>query len=166
MSLLKTQYFYLSVIFVATIFLGCSRSNLPKDIPKLYSVTIMLTQENIPLANASVFLYPTNGTKWNAGGTTGANGKVELWTHGKYYGVSEGRYKIIVNKYEVGPEKPNAERIFNKTGNYPMPDSFSFIDIKYTNLNETPLEITVAKNKRIFSFDLGPAVRVLIPNNP
>ncbi|MDR2706746.1 MAG: carboxypeptidase-like regulatory domain-containing protein, partial [Planctomycetaceae bacterium] len=136
----------------------------PKDLPRLYSGTITITQQNVPLAGASVFLTPTDGSKWNAGGTTDAKGKAILYTLGRYKGVSAGNYKVTVDKYEIGSEKPNAEAIYRKTGNYPVPDAYSFVDLKYTDLDKTPLNVVISEKNQSFSFDLGPNVHVLLPH--
>jgi hypothetical protein len=154
----------LLLLWVFLVLSGCSQTEYPKDLPRLYSGTIMITQQNVPLADASVFLTPTDGNKWNAGGTTDANGQAVLYTHGKYKGIAVGVYKVTVDKYEVEPEKPNAEAIYRKTGNYPVPDAYSFVDLKYTDLNKTPLEVIISEKNRSFSFDLGPSVHVLLPH--
>jgi hypothetical protein len=154
---------YLSIIFLGTLFfIGCSRTEYPKDLPTLYPVKIKMTQQEVPLVDASVFLTPADGSKWNAGGTTDSNGIVVLYTHGRYKGAAAGTYKVTVDKYEIGQEKPNAQEIYLKTGNYPESDTFSFVDIQYTNPNKTPLEIIVSKNNGYFNFDLGAAVHILL----
>ncbi|MDR1384108.1 MAG: carboxypeptidase-like regulatory domain-containing protein [Planctomycetaceae bacterium] len=161
-SLIHFRHFSLAV-FAACTFAGCSNTKYPNDLPKLHSCTITITQENVPLANANVFLIPADGIKWNAGGTTDSGGKVVLYTHGKYKGVPLGTYKVTVNKYEIGPEKPNGEATLAKTGNFPVPDAFSFVDLQYTAQNKTPLEVTVTKKNRSFHFDVGSPVHILIP---
>jgi hypothetical protein len=149
------------LLLLILILTGCTNADKPKDLPKLYPCTITVTQEQQPLAEASVFITPAEWNKWNAGGTTDSSGKAVLYTHGKYNGVPAGTYKVTVNKYEIGPEKPNGEAILARTGNFPEPDSFSLVDLQYTNENKTPLEITISKEERTFSLDLGKAVKVL-----
>jgi hypothetical protein len=154
----------LLLLWMFLVLSGCSQTEYPKDLPRLYAGTITITQQNVPLANASVFLTPTDGSQWNAGGTTNTNGKAILYTHGRYKGVVAGTYKVTIDKYEIGHEKPNAETIYAKTGNYPVPDAYSFVELQYTDSNKTPLEIIISEKNQSFSFDVGPSVRVLLPH--
>jgi hypothetical protein len=160
---IRLTVFTFLLLWMSFISSGCSKIEYPKDLPRLYSGTITMTQQNIPLTDASILLTPIDGNQWNAGGTTDINGKAVLYTHGRYKGVAVGTYKVTIDKYEIGSEPPNAETIYRTTGNYPTPDAYSFVDLKYTDLNKTPLEVIISEKNRNFSFDLGPAVHVLLP---
>jgi len=91
--------FLLSILFLSLI--GCGESGFPPDMPQPYPATVTVTQDDQPLADASVVLVPMDPTNtWYAGGTTDATGKAVLQTHAKYNGVVPGKYFIIVSKFE------------------------------------------------------------------
>ncbi len=87
---------------------GCMSSGevLPKDLPELTPCHITVTQDNAPLADASVTLVLIEGNQqWYPGGKTDASGVAELYTNGRYKGAPAGKYKIIVKKLESDPSK-------------------------------------------------------------
>ncbi|MDR1385171.1 MAG: Ig-like domain-containing protein [Planctomycetaceae bacterium] len=66
-----------ALFFVA----GCGDSAKPKDLPKLYPVTITVTSEGTPLENAVVELVSDPPLKFQAITGTDANGKAVMKTY-------------------------------------------------------------------------------------
>ncbi|MDR2170477.1 MAG: hypothetical protein LBP59_10080 [Planctomycetaceae bacterium] len=85
-----------SILFFVTI-IGCgSDSHRPNDLPKLYSCKITVTQDGVPLPDASVNIIAKDiSTKYkNASGMTDSNGVAEMLTHG-FVGAPAGSYKLF-----------------------------------------------------------------------
>ena len=149
---------------------GCRRSTVPEGLPKLVPCTITITQENVPLANATVSLSPpTKDWPWIGGGITDANGRVEIYTNGRYKGAPEGKFKIVILKSESEenkiPPKPSEDspeygQWMNRYQDV-MPVFFSLIEKQYIDPSTTPLEIDISGSKPISAtFDAGKKVRV------
>ena len=146
------------VIFASLGVLGCSEK-LPDGMPKLYKVTLVFQQEGVPVSGASVRLVPQFTSQWGVGGSTNAQGQVQLKTHGEYVGVPAGKYKICVTKNESEGELPRMDR-----PTAPM-KHFNLVEAQYSSPDKTTLEIEITDGKNKFEpFDLGKAVRVeLVP---
>lgn len=115
--------------------------------------------------NAEVFLWPSDGSKWNAGGTTDANGVAALYTHGMYKGITEGTYKLSIKKTILETIRKNSSASASEDESSTIDNFYTLVDLKYTDMQNTPLEIKVTPKKEDL-FDLGPAVREIIPNDP
>jgi hypothetical protein len=136
------------VILLAALCVGGCAPSLPKGLPPIYPCTITLTQEGVPLEGASVALIPEDTTlTFTFAGATTSTGSVEMYSHGKYRGVPAGKYKLIVTKkyYEIQNEK-----VWD----------VSLVDLKYNNLNTSPLQVEIAKTKNKLTFELGKAVKI------
>lgn len=130
--------------------------------PKLVPIVLNLTQEGAPLAGASVTLYPDPINDWSAGGTSDAQGNVEIYTRGQFKGAAPGKYKVTVSKIEQEP--------LNFTGD-PESDyaayekavaqqkSYYLVDPQYGDMNKTSLVVEVEAGKAVEPLDLGKAVR-------
>jgi hypothetical protein len=143
----KTLVPFLSaLVFVA----GCGQK-LPDGMPKLYPVTISVTQDGTPLAGANVVLSGTH--QWVSVGTTDAQGNAVLYTQGNYPGVPEGISKVAVTKIgEEGSEPPpkpfsaESERIYNeyqKSGK--KYKQFNVTPVQYRKAETTPLQVEIKK---------------------
>ena len=156
------------LIFTVTItscmlmFVGCGGRNLPKDLPPLYRQSIVITQDGEPFANVSVGVIPVDESKWNAAGATDANGVAEMYTHGLYRGVAAGKHKVTLSKQMTETKflgfKRDGEEVVEET-------VYSPFALKYLDSKTTPLEIEVSKKNAKVTFDVGPAVRVVIPRD-
>lgn len=146
-------------LFVAIV--GCGKSNLPPDLPKLVPCKITVTQEGSPLENAKVFLQPEDGSKWNATGNTNAQGETVLMTHGMYNGVPEGKYKVLISK----TESTNPPLVSTESG-LPQEKSktFTYVEEIYGNASKTPLSIDVSSSNGTHSVDAGKAVKIQLPD--
>ena len=83
---------------------GCG-PKLPDGMPKLYPVTLKVTQEGTPLEGATVVLAG-GADVWTATGITDAQGLTILHTEGRYPGVPEGTFKVSVTKTISEGERP------------------------------------------------------------
>jgi hypothetical protein len=149
------------VIFTLAIFIGCSRSELPPDLPKLFPCKIIVQQEGKPLAEAKVFLSPENGSKWNAAGVTDAQGLAAPWTQGLYAGAAEGKYKVLISKQEIiNPPEVTSSASGQKEG---VTKVYNLVDEIYSEADKTPLTIEISSSQKEFTLDAGKSVRNLIP---
>lgn len=152
---------------------GCGGQKLPPGMPKLHKVTITITQENKPLAEAMVTLYQTDG-QWSSQGTTDAGGVIKkFFTNGQYEGVVAGNFKVCVRKvereYAIDPKDIPPEPPAGTQENYAWrmkyqehripPKEFDLVEAQYIDAKTTPLEIEVTADQREFNFDVGAAVR-------
>jgi hypothetical protein len=145
---------------------GCSKGDRPADLPKLYQHSLTIIQDGTPLEDAKVFLLPSDGSKWNASGTTDKNGVAVLYTQGLYKGVTEGTYKLSVQKTILETTKKSSSGYVSEDVSNSTDSFYSLIDMKYIDMQNTPLEIVITPKKENFQYDLGPAVKQLIPNEP
>ncbi len=161
---------HFAILFSIVFFLyisGCG-TNLPSDLPKLYPVSLVITQDGSVLEGATVQLLPQDSaSRWSAMGKTDSTGKVDFYTEGRYLGVPEGNYKVVVfkvftepSKY-VGKERPadidygtwdkmiaNERRV-----------SYHQVNPLYDSRQTTPLELMVGpKQEKDRSIDVGQAI--------
>lgn len=166
------KYFIIIVLSFSTVLFGCSRDLRPKDLPELLPCTISLTQDNKALADCSVSLYPVdNNNKWSSGGVTNAQGILKIRTHGKFDGIPEGKYKVVLQKQitegETGSEPidstPQEMEAYQERIKKNPPVTYDTIEPIFSDLEKTPLEINVIKkSENKFTLDAGKAVRNII----
>jgi predicted small lipoprotein YifL len=160
---MKNIFPIVSLIIFITL-TGCG-TKLPDGIPKLYSVTVTVTQDGLPLENANVLLSGTD--KWISTGTTNAQGIVSLYTQGKYPGVPEGTFKVSVAKIGEEGEKPpprpfdaESERIYKeyqKSGK--KYKQFNVIPEQYRKPETTPLQIEIKKGVKNVAVNIEGTVK-------
>ncbi|MCL2624701.1 MAG: hypothetical protein FWD31_13650 [Planctomycetaceae bacterium] len=142
------------LILVVPLILGCGQRPMPEGLPKLYPLALDLFQDDQPLVEATVSLYPADSTsKWSSGGFSDNNGRAVIVTHGGFDGAPVGKYKVAVVKsiIEGAPESMDDQ------GNS---QSFTLIETQYTNRNTTPLEIEVQSGQNSLRLDVGKAVKI------
>ncbi|MDR1960642.1 MAG: hypothetical protein LBQ54_16650 [Planctomycetaceae bacterium] len=155
---MKTRFDFIATVLFVLSWTGCGGTNVPPDLPKLVTCQITVRQEGKPLAEASVFLAPQDGSKWNASGNTDARGVAEMFTHGMYQGVAEGKYKVVVSKNE-STDPPLAP-----TGQpQEKQQHFTRVEEIYADAVKTPLAIEVVRGTREYTADAGKAVRIQLP---
>jgi len=82
--------------------IGCGKSTMPPDMPKLYPAQLTLTQGGKPFEDVMVIAsHKDAASHYSSGGISDANGIVVLRTHGKYSGVPEGTYALALSKRET-----------------------------------------------------------------
>ena len=150
-------------VFVA-LMPGCGDSERPAGFPKLYPVSLKVTQEGTPLAKALVSLKMSDGSMvWSTGGVTNEQGIVVLWTHGKFRGAPEGKFKVIITKIiNEGEEEMLAaadREDYMAAAKIPV-NSYSCVKDEYESFEKTPLEIEITKKSRKIDIDAGTAVKI------
>ncbi|QDS95209.1 hypothetical protein FF011L_40020 [Roseimaritima multifibrata] len=151
--------------------LGCGELR-PDGFPDLYPVTLVVTQDGEPLADAMVSLYPENSslTRWPVGGMSDASGNVELVTYGKYEGVPAGIFKVMVNKTvhegDPIPESPAADASPAERAAYDRAiktgsrESFQVVQKEFRTADKTSLTVTVSPDaENSYTLDVGAAVK-------
>jgi len=144
--------------FLITAFVGCSEQK-PDGLPTLYPVALKFTQDGKPCEGASVTLIaetPGTQTNWIVGGSTDATGTAVLKTYGKYPGVPEGKYKVVVSKVVREQIGTPSESMYESQGE----NAYYLIDPAYSKPGMTTLEIEVTPNKKVYEpFELGKEIR-------
>ena len=158
---MRTRFFIFNIIlmvFGLSIF-GCSRG-VPKDFPALHPCVITVTQDGTPLAEASVLLKPIQGNALSASGVTDKNGIAVMKVQATFDGAPEGKYKVMIVKQtrEKNPEvkaeelqefAPDSTALREKE--YIITD---FVDPKFGNATQTPLEIQIQSGKNESTFEV------------
>ena len=143
---------------------GCGDSERPEGFPKLYPVSLKVTQEGTPLTKASVSLKMSDGSAvWSTGGVTDEKGVVVLWTHGKFRGAPEGTFKVLITKIvNEGEEEMLAaanREDYAAAAKIPV-NSYSCVKDEYEFFEKTPLEIEITQKTRGLDIDAGPVVKI------
>ena len=151
-----SQLFPVCSIALALTFAGCGGEPKPAGMPPLHPATLVFTQEGEPIAGASVQLVSETDSRWPIGGSTDTAGTIALKTYGKYPGVPEGKYKVVVSKVEreqIGPAPQSMYEVQKE-------NVFDLIDANYSIPEKTPLTIEVKPGKNSYEpFDLGKKIR-------
>ena len=145
-------------------FSGCGEKR-PDGMPKLYPTVLLVKEGGTPLPDVFVTFYNEDGSlpRWNIGGVTDANGILKLNTYGKYSGVPEGKFKVVLSKLGEVPPAP-------EFGAYESADKYQeavtqyerslrdnppkqLIPEEYTAVTSTPL-IAEVPGKKTIEFDL------------
>jgi len=165
---------YLPHCFLCTVFVmtGCAHSYGPRpaDLPVLVPVLITVVQEGTPLADAQVSLVPADGAKsFFSGGTTDANGRVDIHTYGTHKGAPVGKYKVVVTKetYENMEEYRNAiERGDEAAANRISVQVTTHVEAQYEDAKTTPLELEIVKGTKNYTVDAGKSIKVVQKYSP
>ena len=144
----KNSFYPLMPVVFLLVCVGCSGGNRPKDLPRLFPVTLTITMDDQPLADATVMLYAENtaDAKWTIGGQTDATGNVTIVSHGQFHGAPAGKFKVCVTKSEMKESAP--ERVLasapteNTTMGFQRPTHL--VDPLFADSKSTPLEIEVS----------------------
>lgn len=150
---MKQTWLTLLVAMGCFLFIGCGEKR-PDGMPKLYPVTLVISQEGQPLAQASVSAIPESGfAQFSSGGVTDDSGTVVLFTHGQYKGMPLGKYKVTVQKTIVeDPQKSEAD---------PSPTKiFDVVAAECSSREKTPLSFEVTAGTNQFDLNAGKPVRI------
>ena len=166
MRLSTTITLILSIAF----FTGCGGKKMPAGMPKLYPVSVSVTQEGKPLDDTAVSLRysdPTAGT-WAVGGKTGTDGIAKLYTNG-YPGAPLGKFKVVLIKQasEGGKERDEAlARGDTAAASKIKVKLWSCVQEEYNDPEKTPLEVEITASTKTLDVDAGPAVKIEQPFVP
>ena len=162
----------LPVFFIASLLqlvIGCRGEKLPPDLPKLYPTSLVFVQESVPLEGANVILLPKDqNSRWSAAGVTDSSGKVEFFTEGRYRGVPEGEYQLIVSKVFTEPSqylgKERPADVDRQTWDGLIAgerlNSYHLVDTTYGARRTSPLELSVGpKQPKDRQIDVGKAIK-------
>jgi len=144
---------------------GCKGEQRPADLPALHPCTLTFKQEGKPLSGAVISLESGQSSKWSVTSLTDESGVAKMVTHGKYPGVPEGDFTIVVSKEENEQEQTNRKTV-DDLGNEMevggMISTYTRVEKDYTDAATSPLKITIVKGKNEQEFDCGQAVRGLL----
>jgi hypothetical protein len=136
---------------------GCNQSQRPKGLPNLHPCTINVTQNGNPVDDVSVQLISKEESVWPVTGTTDTSGNAVLVTYGQFRGAPIGDYIVILSKRLTETSTPAANEYVSG-----VTEVYSLIDLKYTEPETSPLEMSVKKGRNTISFEIGQPVRVLV----
>jgi hypothetical protein len=171
-SVLAMRLFLLQLLMPLSLFAallicsGCGKP-LPPDLPKLYPVSMTITQEDKPLAEAVVFMINDDpASKWTAGGITNQSGTVKLRTNGQFNGVPLGKYKITVRKTE-SPDRTLLNEIseseqpqeYARINKQIEEKTFELVEEQFSDFQTSPLSVEITPDKSTFKIDVGKPVQ-------
>lgn len=148
-------------MLVALFIAGCSKDDgRPKDLPPLFPCEITITQDEKPLAQATVSLESSGevNSVYLPSGITDESGKALISTYG-FKGAPAGKYKVTVRKTIV----EDVKQVMDSYGD--MVDSpgtdYRVVERKYSDAKATPheLEVTADKKTPKLTFDVGKPIK-------
>ena len=166
--LIMKKIFLLSTgMTLAILLIGCGSQKMPDGMPKLYPLTLNVTQEGKPLPEATVSLFSIDGVNtWNSGGMTKTDGTLVVFTRGKYAGVPAGKYKVTVDCVMSDvprPKEATMEEIMEHGKKHP---EYRVVPLPYTDRKTTSLEIEVAKGTNRLNIDIPETVKIKFDSPP
>ena len=146
---------------------GCGGEKRPDGFPRLYPLTIHVTQEGKPLEGATIALVTPDGTvPWAVAGTTDAEGNAKMMTQGKYPGAPEGKFNVQILKTVYEGQQEYLD-VLNAEGPAAAQrvevNVFQYVEDAYTSITNTPVKVEVTKSTKILEVDAGPAVKIQKP---
>ena len=136
---------------------GCSKdTSRPVDLPKLYPVSITVTQEGKPLEGATVTLHAKAETKYGTCiASTDASGLAVIRTY-SYKGAPLGQYSVTIEKRAV----EGAKEVVLEGGITDLVGGkvYQFVEPKYTKKSSTSLGVDVTEAGVTETFDVGAPV--------
>ncbi|MDR0869908.1 MAG: carboxypeptidase-like regulatory domain-containing protein [Planctomycetaceae bacterium] len=160
-------------IIISLLLSGCG-TKLPPGMPKLYPAKLLITQDNAPLAKATVTVISSDAARpFNAGGQTDENGALQLRTEGQYPGIPAGEYAVTVSKAE-GPDLalPTVANTDEEIAAYDkvvaeiVKNTFIVVDPKFSDIKTTPLKLEIKKGQNSITLDVSPKVKLKPPKAP
>jgi len=140
---------------------GCTGNDgKPKDLPPLFPCEITVTQDEKPLAGATISLETSGGTNviYIPSGITDESGKAEISTYG-FKGAPAGTYKVVVRKTIVEDVKQVTDAYGDLVNDNGV--AYRTVEAKFSKPDTTPHEIEVTNSKKMTqaTFDVGKAIK-------
>ncbi|MDR1384674.1 MAG: carboxypeptidase-like regulatory domain-containing protein [Planctomycetaceae bacterium] len=155
----------ITLLVFITSMIGCRDKSRPGDLPALYPCTITITQEGKLLEGAAVTFEPidSSSVKYRATAITGVDGSATMNTYG-FSGVPIGKYKVVIAKII----QDDIEYKLNESTGKNEPVSYKryrTVEPQFSSAETTPheIEITGKEKKAEHIFDVGKAMKTLIP---
>lgn len=153
---------FLSVFVISS---GCTKSNLPKDFPKLYPCEITVIQDGEPLPECNVALLPSDGSnaKYGSSALTNDDGTALINTYG-HAGVPSGSYIVTMEKTAI----EDAKQVTNSEGDQVEVGGqvYSYVAEIHTNPETSPHRIEIGKSQVSARFDIGKKVHDFVQEVP
>ena len=155
------------LVLLLALLVGCTKKPMPDGMPTLYRVSISVTQEGKPLADATVSLRYADSSAgtWAVGGRTGAEGTANLFTNG-YRGAPVGAFKVLLFKQENEGLKEYSESANFEDAQRIKVKIWSCLKEEYNDPEKTPLEVEITSSTKTLKVDAGPAVKIEQPFVP
>ena len=150
----KHKYFFL--LFSTLLLCGCGDSSRPKDLPSLFSCTVLVIQDGKPLEEARVEFHTGGEQKYVPVAYTDASGIAAMQTHG-FSGAPAGKYKITVSKNIedniVYQTDENGEQV---VASY---NAYKTVEDQHSSVATTPHEVEVGRNTPRVEVNVGNAAK-------
>ena len=147
---------YLFLLFSTLLLCGCGDSSRPKDLPTLFSCTVLVIQDGKPLDEARVEFHTEGGQKYVPVAYTDESGIAVMQTHG-FPGAPAGKYKITVSKnieddvvYKTDENGEQAVASYN---------AYKTVEDQHSSMATTPHEVEVNRNTPRVEVNTGNAVK-------
>ena len=150
-----SRYTYILLLLLLLLF-GCTESNRPGDMPKLFPCTVSVIQGGGPLEGAIVTFHSDSEQKYRPVAYTGADGNAVMQTYG-FPGVPIGKYKITVRKvvdddFVYRTDEDGIEVIVSS-------NTYRLVDPLYSDVETTPHEIEITSKRAQAKLDVGEVFR-------
>jgi len=150
-----------SAAVVLVLQMGCNKdTDRPADLPKLFPVSITVTQEGKPLEKATVTMSAKTPDKYGTCmGETDASGVAVMYTYG-FKGAPLGQYVVSIEKRVVEGAKEvkiEPEGIIDHVGG----KVYNYVDKKYMGA-DSPHGIEVTEKGAQETFEVGAPVHVFL----
>jgi hypothetical protein len=147
---MKFRSFILIFPFILLFLTGCGGKSRPENMPALQPCTVKVVMASVPVEGAIVSLSPESG-QWFGNAITDSSGTAKLLTQGKFVGVPQGTYKVLISKSVSSNPNwiPQSEA-------ESAPPTIHHIDLKFSDTVKTPLSCEVKEGTNHFDFDVTP----------
>jgi hypothetical protein len=166
---------FVALSLVASFIAGCGGDPRPAGMPKLFPVSIVVTQEGQPLAGAMVQLTTEAPElmRWGPTGITDADGIAVMRTDGRYAGAPLGTFSVVVSKREKEPhpnpewgklptENPNFQRYVAEEARLKV---INYVEPQYSSIADTPLKVEITANVKTYTVDVGKPSKTEVKSN-
>jgi hypothetical protein len=149
---MKFRLFILTISFLLLSMIGCGGKSRPENMPALQPCTVKVVMAGTPVEGAIVSFSPESG-QWFGNAITDSTGTAKILTQGKFAGIPQGTYKILISKSVSS--NPNWIR---QSEEEQEPPTIHHIDLKFSDTVKTPLSCEVKEGNNHFDFEVTPPI--------